>query len=97
MPTPTNEKVGQEIGVSHATVSRYRSGSRHPEIATMSEIADKFKWSIDDQYAAQQSGEYAREFEIRVVSELGRRSVVEDAAPDQQGGARKTAPHTPAA
>lgn len=72
---PSNESLGRLLGVSHATISRYRSGDRLPEIDVMGKIAAEFGWSMDDQYAARVSGDYAGEFERRVVAVADRRAV----------------------
>lgn len=66
MTAPSNETVGQLLGVSHASVSRYKSGDRLPELDVMAQIAQVFEWPLDDQYAARQNGTYADEFTKRV-------------------------------
>jgi transcriptional regulator with XRE-family HTH domain len=65
--TLSNEKIGQLLGVSHATVSRYKSGDRFPELDNMARIADVFGWGLDEQYAARQDGTYADKFNERLV------------------------------
>lgn len=69
MTAPSNEKVGKLLGVSHATVSRYRSGDRLPNIDVMGRIARILGWSMDDQYRAREAGSYATEFTLRVSDE----------------------------
>jgi transcriptional regulator with XRE-family HTH domain len=64
--TPSNEAIGQQLGVSHATVSRYKSGDRFPELDVMAKIAELFDWTMDDQYKARQTGTFADEFNRRV-------------------------------
>ncbi len=66
---PSNEEVGHRLGVSHATVSRYKSGDRFPTIDILAKIAEVYDWSIDDQYAARQKGTYANEFAERVAGD----------------------------
>jgi transcriptional regulator with XRE-family HTH domain len=65
--TLSNEAIGQRIGVSHASVSRYKSGTRLPEVETMAAIATEFDWPVKDQVAARMAGEYASEFAKRVA------------------------------
>lgn len=66
MTTPSNEAIGQQLGVSHATVSRYKSGDRFPELDVMAKIADLLNWTMDDQYKARQDGTFADEFNTRI-------------------------------
>jgi transcriptional regulator with XRE-family HTH domain len=80
---PSNEAVGQLLGVSHATVSRYKSGDRLPTIDIMGKIAEVLNWSMDDQYAARQSGNYAREFIARLPDSTPVGAVGKAAAEDQ--------------
>ena len=83
MTAPSNETIGQLLGVSHATISRYRSGDRLPNIDMMGVIARKLNWSLDDQYKARQSGSYAREFIAHLPSDLAGGALGEDAASNQ--------------
>lgn len=72
MTEPSNTALGELLGVSHATVSRWRSGDRLPELANMQKIAKILGWSLDDQVKARDSGRYASEFSRRVAAmELG--------------------------
>lgn len=45
----TNETLGQALGVTHATISRIRSGSRLPSGEVMSAIAVLMEWPIEEQ------------------------------------------------
>lgn len=45
----TNEALGQALGVTHATISRIRSGSRLPSGEVMSAIAVLMEWPIEEQ------------------------------------------------
>lgn len=45
----TNEALGQALGVTHATISRIRSGSRLPSGEVMSAIAKLMDWPIEEQ------------------------------------------------
>ena len=87
MSAPSNEYVGQLLGVSHASVSRYKSGDRLPELDTMAQIAQVFAWPLDDQYQARQNGTYADEFAKRVNALADRPAVgtvVQEKAENQQ-------------
>lgn len=59
----SNIQLGKLIGLSHASVSRIRSGDRLPSIRAMARIARLCDWSIDDQVAAREAGNYPEEFE----------------------------------
>jgi transcriptional regulator with XRE-family HTH domain len=85
---PSNEAVGRWLGVSHATISRYRSGDRFPEMDVLARIAEKTGWTMDDQYAAYQKGTYPSEFAKRVSGHPSLGAMVENAASDLQGGSR---------
>jgi transcriptional regulator with XRE-family HTH domain len=85
---PSNEEVGRVLGVSHATVSRYRSGDRFPELDVMARIAEIYDWSMDDQYKAKTRGTYANEFSSRVADRAALGALVQDATPDQQSPTR---------
>lgn len=86
MTTPSNETVGQLLGVSHASVSRYKSGDRLPELDVMAQVAQVFSWSLDEQYSARKNGTYADEFTERINTLADRPAVgtlVQEATPDQ--------------
>lgn len=93
----SNDSLGKELGVTHATISRYRSGDRLPTLDIMATIAAQFGWSLDDQYKARQNGNYQREFESRVVDVADRRTLGKDAAEDQQGRQGQGSAHAPTA
>lgn len=68
----TNALVGEIIGMSHAGVSRLRSGHRHPSIPTMVRIARKFGWTVEEQVALfSPPGAYAAKFEAILVNAYG--------------------------
>lgn len=67
MTTPSNERIGRLFGVSHATISRYRSGDRFPELDTLGKIAEILDWSLDEQFKARQEGTWSDEFSRRVA------------------------------
>jgi transcriptional regulator with XRE-family HTH domain len=55
-------EAAQALGCSVATVSRLRSGDRRPSLPLMQEIKRVLSWSIDDQAAAIERGDYAEMF-----------------------------------
>lgn len=59
----SNIKLGELLGLSHASVSRYRSGDRLPSSETMAEISRLTGWTMDEQYKARTAGTYAEKFE----------------------------------
>jgi hypothetical protein len=59
----SNSKLGALLDLSHASVSRIRSGNRLPSLKVMAVIAGLTGWSLDDQVAARESGTYASCFE----------------------------------
>lgn len=59
----SNIKLGDMLGLSHASVSRIRSGDRLPSLTVMMEIAKLTKWSLDDQAIAREDGTYAEKFD----------------------------------
>lgn len=48
----TNEALGVQLGVSHATVSRWRSGDRIPSPVVMVKISRLLGWALEDQIMA---------------------------------------------
>lgn len=66
MSAPSNMRMGELLGVSHATVSRWKSGDRLPELANMQKISAELGWSLDDQVQARDNGKYASEFSRRL-------------------------------
>lgn len=59
MATPvTNEALGELLGISHATVSRIKSGHRLPSLEVMDKIRELYGWSLDDQTDARNAGTY---------------------------------------
>ena len=59
----TNQQVATDLGVSHATISRIRSGDRVPSVELMDTIARVTRWKINRQVGARLAGKYADEFE----------------------------------
>lgn len=60
---PTNLAVAVVLGVSETSVSRYRSGERHPKFEVQKVIAEKYGWPVSEQAAAHSRGEWGMEFE----------------------------------
>lgn len=60
--SPTNEELAGLLGVSHATVSRIRSGDRLPSLQVMQKIREEFGWTLDEQTDARNAGNYAEHF-----------------------------------
>lgn len=60
----SNADLGVRLNVSHATVSRIRSGNRLPSIGVMSRISELTGWSIDDQVLARNENRYAEQFDL---------------------------------
>ena len=54
----TGAEAAEVFGCSEATVSRLRSGDRQPSVRLMMEIRRVLSWSIDDQAAAIESGDF---------------------------------------
>lgn len=66
--SPTNLDVALKLGVSHASVSRYRAGngrtgSRIPKFAVQQRIAEQYGWSVASQANAIARGKYAEGLE----------------------------------
>lgn len=59
--SPTNEAVGDLLGVSHVAVSRWRSGTRIPSPDNMEALRRVYGWSLDEQFDARAKGNYAAE------------------------------------
>lgn len=57
-----NQGIADRLGVDFTMVSRIRRGKRKPSIALMGRIKDLTGWTIDDQVASQQRGDYPERF-----------------------------------
>lgn len=77
----SNVAIAAALGVQHTTVSRWRSGGRVPNRATMLQIFDRFHFLTDEQMKAAEDGTYAEKFEAALVKSL-KVKVVEDANTD---------------
>lgn len=67
----TNERVAQDLGVTHSAVSRIRSGQRHPSVALMRKITDVYRWKGDRQMRLFATHAYSQEFEKVLGSHYG--------------------------
>lgn len=59
------------IGMSHAGVSRLRSGDREPSLATMITVAEKFGWDLTAQAFSRVRSSWHAEFERVLVKRFG--------------------------
>lgn len=59
----TNQRVAEDLGVTHATISRIRSGDRLPSLALMLTIEKVTRWRLSAQVRWRQEGKYATAFE----------------------------------
>lgn len=73
----TNAQVGEDIGLTHASVSRIRSGHRLPSIAAMMRIDEEYGWGIEDQAVRRQEGTYHRIFEVVLAEKFGAEETVD--------------------
>lgn len=66
----SNKEIGRQLGVSHAQISRIKSGDRLPSLQTMLRIQETLGWSLADQAVLHQQAdrsEYAAEFNRRIA------------------------------
>ena len=63
----TNQKVADDLGITHSAVSRIRSGDRFPSLALIIKIEALLQWSMKDQARRLGSASYAEEFESRLA------------------------------
>lgn len=64
----TNQRVAEDLGVTHSMISRIRSSDRFPGLDLLVRISTLLTWSLDDQAKAAQAGRYAEEFEKRLAT-----------------------------
>lgn len=67
----TNQRVADDLGITHSMVSRIRSGDRQPSIALGAKIAAMFDWTLDEQAKAMAQGNYGSLFEQRLDHHYG--------------------------
>lgn len=59
----SNIKLGELLGLSHASVSRIRSGDRLPSSEVMALISKLTGWTMDEQFSCRTAGTYSEEFD----------------------------------
>lgn len=59
----TNQRVADDIGLTHSAVSRIRSGDRMPSLKVVRRIAAEYGWPIEDQIKSLDPAVYAEAFE----------------------------------
>lgn len=59
----TNQRVADDLGVTHSAVSRIRGGVRRPSLELMLKIAEVFNWPLEAQALAWSLGVYTVGFE----------------------------------
>lgn len=59
----TNERVAQDLGITHSTVSRIRSGHRLPSLQLVRRIEAVLGWPVGEQVSSLDPTTYARAFE----------------------------------
>ena len=67
----TNERVGEDLDISHSMVSRIRSGDRTPSLGVMLKMHEDWGWPLEEQALARALGKYAEEFEAQLVKRYG--------------------------
>lgn len=67
----TNQRVAEDLGITHSTVSRIRSGDRLPSLQLVRRIAARYGWPVEEQIEDLDPARYAVAFE----AVLGRRYV----------------------
>lgn len=60
----TNIAVGEALGLSHATVSRIRTGDRKPSLGFMLAVEKTMRWKLGVQAVHRQNATYAENFEL---------------------------------
>lgn len=59
----TNQRVADDLGLTHSAVSRIRSGDRLPSLKLVQKIALVYGWSVEEQIADHDAERYAIAFE----------------------------------
>lgn len=63
----TNQRVADDLGVTHSMISRIRSGDRLPSLQLVRRISGALGWPVEDQVASLDPVKYAEEFERLLV------------------------------
>ena len=61
--TVTNQRVADDLGITHSMVSRIRSGDRLPSLQLVRKIEAAYGWSVADQITDLDPKRYAVAFE----------------------------------
>lgn len=59
----TNQRVADDLGITHSAVSRIRSGDRLPSLQLVRRIAGQLGWPVDEQVSSLDPKTYAAAFE----------------------------------
>lgn len=59
----TNQRIADDLGITHSMVSRIRSGDRLPSLQLVRRINVVYGWSIEEQISSLDPKTYAVEFE----------------------------------
>lgn len=70
--TVTNQRVADDLGVTHSMISRIRSGERHPSLVLASRISRVLDWPLQDQVNSINAGNYGPLFEQRLEQKYDR-------------------------
>lgn len=63
----TNQKVAEDLKITHSAVSRIRSGDRRPSLEVMLRIMDLYGWSLEVQALSWSLGLYPKDFESTLM------------------------------
>lgn len=85
---PTHDRLAKLLDLTIASVSRIRTGTRHPSLEVMTKIADLFGWPLHLQAEARSAENYAAEFNRHARAWADRNPI---AIPEQ--GDREPAAH----
>lgn len=61
--TVTNQRVAEDLGITHSAVSRIRSGDRTPSLDVMLKMHEEWEWPLEVQALSRSLGKYAEDFE----------------------------------
>lgn len=59
----TNQRVADDLGVTHSAISRIRSGDRLPSLQLVRRIDAVLGWAVDEQVSSLDPEVYAKNFE----------------------------------
>ena len=74
----TQAELGEKIGVTNKTVSRWENGNYMPDIATMLSLCEEFEISINELLSGQRLGsdEFRKKADENVVGSLKREKAI---------------------